>query len=230
MGKKENKKDNRPEKSGKGGDAGTGSGWPTWATVLIVLVCVGFLGVGAVLVWGGAWCGNVLLKAEDPAYVESVVGKLCTLDKMPPEFKPLMAIDAFGLKFFTVGFRPPGKNVDSLHITVGLAPPAPPDKLPESAEQLTKALEQQGLPEVQFSRSFDTKTRDKILVGGEPFAYVTGDATTKEGGKIPAMIGTVLSKDRKKALMIYGFGGEPGTAYDMENTKRFLAAIKSVSF
>lgn len=225
MGKKDKDNTDKTDKAQKEGQR-----WPQWAVILVVLVCIGFLGFGALLVGGSVWFSRLAQDCGKPEYVANVASQICSMDKLPPDFKPVMAVDAFGLKFFSVSCQVagqrPGSNDEPLKITVGLTQPL--DKMPESSADLTKMLSNSGVQEVQFAPGFEVATKGQLTVAGEPFAYVTGQSTLRETNtKVPSMIGTVLTKDKKKALVVFAHGGKPG-AFDLETTKRFLSLIKSI--
>ncbi len=192
-------------------------GLPTWAKILIGLVVVGTIGVVAFLVGIVLFFGNMSKQATDPAYISRVVKSVAVVqDPLPQGFQYQMAIEIMGANMFIVNHKP-----DNLQLIMGMMPPS--DKKEDSAESMTQELSRKGIPNV--GTSFEVTGKGVETVAGEQMPYVLGTTQDKTGQKIEGLIGAILTKDHKKAILFYGISQK--SPYNMDATKEFLGVIKS---
>jgi hypothetical protein len=190
-------------------------GLPTWAKILIGLVIAGTVLLVAVVIGGFVLIGNIQKDATNPAYIEKVTKSIVDIQALPPGYNYQMALDIGGLKTVVFQHKPDGTQITLVHF---------PQASTKTSEEMTTELVDKGFPAQGASGKFEVTSKGTETVAGQPMSYVLGTATNRTGTKEPGMIGTVISPDKTKTLMIYG--STPGDKYNMDATKAFLSSIK----
>jgi hypothetical protein len=193
-------------------------GLPTWAKVAIGIVVVVAISL-SIFIGGMVWfIGNMGQKARDPVYISQVAKSIAVIDEpLPKGFVYQAAVDILGAKMIMIA-----NDQSGLGVILGLLPSGSnPNKQPT---ELTKELASKGIPNI--SSSFKITGEGTEMVAGNPMSYVVGTSEMGDKGTIQGMIGCLVTKDKSKTIVFYGFS--PGKEYDMLSTKAFLSSIKSL--
>ena len=170
------------------------------------------------LVAGSLYFGQRTTQFTEPAYIAKVAKQIAVFqDPLPTGFQYQLAMNFWGLNILQIGHTP-----DDVVITFCTVPPMKQSF--ESAAKFTEELATKSNMELGTS-SFVVKSTGEELVAGEKMAYVLGEATARDGRIFPAMVGSIITPN-KKIICVYAIG--KGKTYNLDETKQLLAAIKKI--
>jgi hypothetical protein len=192
---------------------------PTWAKFLIGFVIVAVVSAIIFIAVMIFVFQQAFKQAQDPKQIANVAQQVMVMQQpLPDGYKYLMGFGLGGINTISIQHAPDQQMLIFISY---------PCKGTEDANDLVAKLYQSGVNTPQSQAEFqEVKTKGVEDVGGQKMPYIVGVMSDKSNTKFEGMVGCIVSKDKKKSLLIYGIE-PPGVPYKLDVTDNLLKTIKS---